>query len=430
MARDMKDSGIEWIGKIPKNWTTSKLGYLCDEMIVPMRDKPHVFNGDIPWCRIEDIEGDYLNGTQSGQFVSLETVKSMNLKIYPIGTVISSCSATIGKTAITTVPCCTNQTFIGLVSGPKYYNRFLFYIMYSVTDELKNTGTGTTITYISQEKYKKINVPIPSIEEQHIIASFLDSKCAEIDKAIGATKASIEEYKKLKQAIITEAVTKGLVPNVDMKDSGIDWLGKVPISWKVVKLKNCVSIERGGSPRPIDAYLTDEIDGLNWIKIGDTEKGKRYISSVKQKIKKEGLSKTRQVHAGDLLLTNSMSFGEPYILQVDGCIHDGWLVFSNVKDIDKVFLYYFLVSKSCMDQFIMSADGGVVQNLNIEKVRLAIIVIPSIEEQKDIVYHLDTKCSEIDSLIKSKEKLIEELTAYRKSLIYEYVTGKKEVPAE
>ena len=216
----------------------------------------------------------------------------------------------------------------------------------------------------------------------------------------------------------------------EMKDSGIEWLGYVPKAWVVRQLKSCVNVLRGGSPRPIDEYLTDDIDGLNWIKIGDTEKGKRYINSVRQKIKKSGLSKTRQVHRGDLLLTNSMSFGEPYILNVDGCIHDGWLVFTDIKEIDKEYLYYFLLSSTCKDQFSITADGGVVQNLNIEKVQSSIILLPVISEQHKIVDYLNTKCSEIDSLIKSKEKLIEELTAYRKSLIYEYVTGKKEVPIE
>ena len=117
--REMKDSGVEWIGEIPEDWSTSRLGYVCDEFIVPMRDKPQVLDGNIPWCRIEDIEGKYLNGTKSEQYVSQKTIDEMNLKVYPIGTVINSCSATIGVSAITTCPLCTNQTFIGLVAGKK-----------------------------------------------------------------------------------------------------------------------------------------------------------------------------------------------------------------------------------------------------------------------------------------------------------------------
>lgn len=431
MARDMKDSGIEWIGKIPVEWNVRpiKNSFSIVSGSTPNSDKAEYWDGDIAWITPADFKtiDKYTSG--GSRYITKEGYNSCSTSIIPKGSIIFSKRAPIGSVVINTIDLCTNQGCLSCIKNDKTDSVFFYYIMSVYDDVFNQFGSGTTFKEISATTFSDFILPLPPLEEQKLISSFLDSKCSKIDKAIEATKASIEEYKKLKQAIITEAVTKGLVPNVDMKDSGIDWLGKVPISWKVVKLKNCLSIERGGSPRPIDAYLTDEIDGLNWIKIGDTEKGKRYISSVKQKIKKEGLSKTRQVHAGDLLLTNSMSFGEPYILQVDGCIHDGWLVFSNVKNIDKVFLYYFLVSKSCMDQFIMSADGGVVQNLNIEKVRSAIIVIPSIEEQKDIVYHLDTKCSEIDSLIKSKEKLIEELTAYRKSLIYEYVTGKKEVPA-
>ena len=208
----------------------------------------------------------------------------------------------------------------------------------------------------------------------------------------------------------------------EMKDSGIEWLGYVPKAWVVRQLKSCVNVLRGGSPRPIDEYLTDDIDGLNWIKIGDTEKGKRYINSVRQKIKKSGLSKTRQVHRGDLLLTNSMSFGEPYILNVDGCIHDGWLVFTDIKEIDKEYLYYFLLSPTCKDQFSITADGGVVQNLNIEKVQSSIILLPVISEQHKIVDFLDSKCAEIDKAIEATKASIEEYKKLRQAIITEAVT--------
>lgn len=130
---------------------------------------------------------------------------------------------------------------------------------------------------------------------------------------------------------------------------------------------------------------------------------------------------------GDLILTNSMSYGEPYILDIDGCIHDGWVAFTNFKGIEKEYLYYFLASDFCKAQFNEQVAGGVVQNLNVEKISKTIIHLPSIKEQNKIVKYLDEKCNEIDKLIESKEKIIEELEQYKKSVIYEYVMGKKEV---
>lgn len=170
----------------------------------------------------------------------------------------------------------------------------------------------------------------------------------------------------------------------EMKDSGIEGIGEIPSDWKLSYLQYYADIVRGGSPRPIEKYMSDTEEGYNWIKIGDTTKGCRYITSVKEKIIAAGLTKTRRVSQGDLLLTNSMSFGEAYILQVNGCIHDGWLAFSNLRNIDKNYLYYYLISDSSKVQFEKSSDGGVVQNLNIDKVKHTYICIPQIDEQKKI----------------------------------------------
>ncbi len=204
------------------------------------------------------------------------------------------------------------------------------------------------------------------------------------------------------------------------KDSGIEWIGKIPEEWEVCSLKSMAVIERGGSPRPIENYLSEE--GYNWIKIGDTIKGNKFISSVRQKIKKEGLSKTRMVHSGDLILTNSMSFGEPYILQVDGCIHDGWVAISKLTNIDKEFLYYLLLSPLCQYQFQLQVAGGVVQNLNVDKIAATFILCPPLTEQQRIVGYLEKKCGEIDSLIGLQEQMIEKLKAYKQSVITEAVT--------
>lgn len=205
------------------------------------------------------------------------------------------------------------------------------------------------------------------------------------------------------------------------KPSGIEWISEVPEHWCIRRIKRVTSIIRGGSPRPIDQYLTEN-EGYNWIKIGDSVKGSKYITSTAQKIKKEGLKSTRMVHVDDLILSNSMSFGQPYILKIDGCIHDGWLSFSNYVGINKDFLYYILQSEMCDIQFEMSVDGGVVKNLNIDKVGDAIILVPEIFEQEAIAAYLDSRCGDIDKVVATQEKRIALLNEMKQSIITQAVT--------
>ena len=165
---------------------------------------------------------------------------------------------------------------------------------------------------------------------------------------------------------------------------------EIPESWEWVRLGSVLEIARGGSPRPIQQYLTTEPDGINWIKIGDTDKGGKYIYKTKEKIRPEGVTKSRMVHSGDFLLTNSMSFGRPYILKTDGCIHDGWLVLSNRFDCYSVdFLYYILSSPFAYYQFCDSVSGAVVKNLNSDKVSNALFPLPPLNEQRRIVQRIE-----------------------------------------
>ena len=177
------------------------------------------------------------------------------------------------------------------------------------------------------------------------------------------------------------------------------------LSWEYKKIGDICTVERGGSPRPIDDYITDDPDGINWIKIGDTSDS-MYITSTAQKIVPEGAKKSRYVQPGDFLLSNSMSFGRPYILKIDGCIHDGWLVLrDNGGLFDKRFLYYCLSAKPTYEKFKMMAVGGVVNNLNSEMVRKVEVPVPSITEQIKVADLLD----KVHSLI---EKRKQELSAF------------------
>jgi restriction endonuclease S subunit len=165
--------------------------------------------------------------------------------------------------------------------------------------------------------------------------------------------------------------------------------------WHKDLLGNLCNIKRGGSPRPIQKFLTDDSNGINWIKIGDAGDSK-FISSCKEKIIQEGVSKSRFVHKGDFLLSNSMSFGRPYILNVDGCIHDGWLVLEQPKQFDKTYLYYLLGSAPMYEKFAKKAQGAVVNNLNIERVASIEIAYPPLNIQQSIASELDAVQEMID----------------------------------
>ena len=182
--------------------------------------------------------------------------------------------------------------------------------------------------------------------------------------------------------------------------------------WNYVALGDICTVERGGSPRPIDDFITTESDGINWIKIGDTDES-MYITKTAQKIKPEGMKKSRYVKPGDFLLSNSMSFGRPYILKIDGCIHDGWLVLRDENNVfDKKFLYYYLSAPITYEKFKSMAVGGVVNNLNSDMVRKIRVPLPSKQEQRDIADSLD-KITNLHFLRKQQLVKLDELVKAR-----------------
>ena len=208
-----------------------------------------------------------------------------------------------------------------------------------------------------------------------------------------------------------------------------DKLFDIPDTWEWVKLGHLCVIARGGSPRPIKEYITTASDGVNWIKIGDTEKNGKYISQTAEKIKPSGVSKSRMVHAGDFLLTNSMSFGRPYILKVDGCIHDGWLVISQSKEVfDQDYLYWLLSSYYAYMQFSDKVSGAVVKNLNSDKVANSVFPLPPLAEQKRIVAKIEELLPLIDRYEAAWTKLEEFNRRFpgdmQKSLLQMAIQGK------
>lgn len=197
------------------------------------------------------------------------------------------------------------------------------------------------------------------------------------------------------------------------------------VTWEKVELGKSADIFRGGSPRPIQAYLTQSRNGVNWIKIGDVAQNAKYISTTEEKITPEGAVYSRAVSKGDFILSNSMSFGRPYILRIDGCIHDGWLTIQNYQNsFDTDFLYYVMGSEETLQQYISMAAGSSVQNLNKEKVSRVIVVKPPLPEQRRIAEAL----SDTDALLAAMEKLIVKKRTIKQGAMQELLTGKRRLP--
>ncbi len=233
-------------------------------------------------------------------------------------------------------------------------------------------------------------------------------------------KKSILDYLLYGKAIIKNMSQLKNDPNTIISD--------IPADWKLVKIGSVIEIARGGSPRPIKSFLTNSEDGINWIKIGDTKKGSKFIESCKERIIKEGMKKSRYVQKGDFLLSNSMSFGRPYILNIDGCIHDGWLVLKdNNNTFLKDYLFYVLSSDFVYKQFCDKASGAVVNNLNTDKVKDTVIPLPPIEEQQEIVNKIEKLFKKLDEIEPIEKEIINLKTNFsnnfRKSIIQSACNG-------
>lgn len=420
-----KDSGVEWIGMIPSHWEIMKIKNVAsfnDEVLPDNFDK----NECIEYVEISDVNN--TEGIKNTTFYKFKDAPSRARRKTVVGDIIISTVRTYLK-AIAKVDRPNLIVSTGfVVIRPKIDTGFMAYTANSepFIADIVSQSVGVSYPAISSIQVVNNKISVPPIAEQRAIVNYLDVKTAKIDSIVASREKKIKLLEELRASIISEAVTKGIHKNVEMKDSGIEWIGRIPKHWEVVAMKRIMRIIRGGSPRPIDQYFSET--GYNWIKIGDTIKGDKYIRSTVQRIKPEGLKSTRLVKRGDLILSNSMTFGEPYILDIkEGCIHDGWLALSGFKGVDKEFLYYMLLSDLCQVQFESSVDGGVVKNLNIDKAGLVQIFVPPMEEQIEIVNFIDSKINTLNTHIYKTNTEISLLKEYRNSLITEVVTGKRKV---
>ena len=263
----------------------------------------------------------------------------------------------------------------------KYYLKYA--VSAKISDMLKNLH-GATMKHIVKKDFDNTLIPVPPIAEQEKIVAELDCLSGIIEKK----KQQLKELDNLVQSIFYE-----MFGDPVENDKG----------WEVKKIGEVCIVERGGSPRPINAFITDDENGVNWIKIGDATEGSRFITSTKEKIIPEGVRKSGMVKKGDFILSNSMSFGRPYIMGIDGCIHDGWLVLRDKDNVfDKTYLYYYLGSSHVYQEFKRLAVGGVVNNLNSELVRGVRVAIPSFSVQQEFA-------SKIESIEKQKELIAQSI---------------------
>ena len=257
---------------------------------------------------------------------------------------------------------------------------------------------------IHESDFLKIEVAVPSVEEQRKIGAFLD----DLDNLITLHQRKYDRLKNVKKSMLEKMFPRDGANVPEIRFAGFT------DAWEQRKFSDLVLIERGGSPRPIDDYITDAPDGLNWVKIGDAPEQGRYITKTAEKIKPEGLAKTRQVQPGDLILSNSMSFGKPYIMGINGCIHDGWLLIRDTQSrFDLKFLCHMLGTDQMLDQYRMFAAGSTVNNLNKELVGNTTVSLPSIEEQRVIGEYLES----IDNLITLHQRKYEKLKQIKKSML-------------
>ena len=258
---------------------------------------------------------------------------------------------------------------------------------------------------------------------QRILTLAIQGKLTGQRKEDGNARDLYNQIQEEKQKLIKEKKIKKTKKLPEITEDEIPF--DIPENWMWARISDLFDVARGGSPRPIKSFLTDDPNGVNWIKIGDTEIGGKYISHVREKIKPEGVKKSRFVRSGDLLLTNSMSYGRPYILKTDGCIHDGWLMLSPIlRSLNKEFFYYLSSSQYMKQEFTKAASGAVVKNLNKDKVKAISIPLPPLTEQKRIADKVSALFAQLDAIDKAYGEYRELQQTMKSRLLQQAIQGK------
>lgn len=403
MARELKDSGIEWIGQIPKDWEISAIKRLMHLYAgaTPKSDDVKLWNGNIPWITPADYKTEDVFVSQGRRSISEKGLQSCATTILPTNSLIFSKRAPIGLVVLNSVPLCTNQGCIGCVPKENaIFCKYYYYVLSSFTEQFELYGAGTTFKEISATNFANFLVCVPPLLEQQKIADYLDKVCGEVDELIKIQEQMIEELKAYKQSIITEAVTKGLNPNVPMRNSGIGWIGEIPEHWILSKAKFFVDITNGCDPKTEGNIPVYGSGSSSFKTCGEYKEGPTVL------IGRKGAT----LHIPHYIEGKYWNVDTAFDVKVKNGFDLRYYYYTAI-----CFDYKYYISQTTLPGMAQSSYNNM------------IIPVPSIEEQCSIASYLDNKCSEIDSLIAIKQQKIDVLKEYKKSVIYEYVTGKKEV---
>ncbi|KAB5613711.1 restriction endonuclease subunit S [Bifidobacterium bifidum] len=408
MTEQVKVPEIRFAG-FTDPWEQRKLGEL---VVIERGGSPRPIDeyitddtNGLNWVKIGDAPslGRYISKTS-------EKIKPEGLsktrQVHP-GDLILSNSMSFGRPYIMAIEGCIHDGWLLIRDEPKSFDpMYLCHMLGTpkMLNQYRMLASGSTVNNLNKELVSNASILMPCKSEQKVIGQFFNH----LDDLI-----TLHQRKYDKLVVFKKSMLEKMFPKDGESVPEIRFAGFTD-PWEQRKLGELVVIERGGSPRPIDEYITDDTNGLNWVKIGDAPSLGRYISKTSEKIKPEGLSKTRQVHPGDLILSNSMSFGRPYIMAIEGCIHDGWLLIRDEpKSFDPMYLCHMLGTPKMLNQYRMLASGSTVNNLNKELVSNASILMPCKSEQKVIGQFFN----HLDDLITLHQRKLELLQNIKKSLL-------------
>ena len=424
MAREYKDSGIEWIGQIPKEWEVGQVKQcFARKNEKAQLENPIVLSLARSGVKVRDISTN--EGQMAESYFNYNPVEPNDLLINPMD-LYSGANCSISNVKGVISPAYINLRYLGN-NNPRYYDYYFKTQYWSMALFAHGKGVSFDNRWtLNADTLLRYTIPIPPTSEQQKIADYLDKVCGEVDEMVALQETMIEELKAYKQSVITEAVTKGLNPNVPMRNSGIDWIGEIPEHWSTTKIKKIARTNSGSTPRNIS---DGENSNIVWIRTTDINDDVVYDSSLHLTSEEYSSASCPMLDEGTCVVAmygGGGTIGKSGMLGVKATINQA-LCSMEVGD-SFTGEYLFCILRSVRYYWMKYAVGTRKDpNINQEIVRNMIIPFPPIDEQRTIASYLGTKCSEIDSLIALKQAKIEELKEYKKSVIYEYVTGKKEV---
>lgn len=429
---EYKESGVDWVGEIPKDWVCLPLkrNFKIVNGSTPKSVEASYWDGEITWVTPADLSKIKGEIEKSSKNITIEGLNSCGTSIVPEGSLILSTRAPIGTIAISLKKLCTNQGCKSLINTTDTENKFYYYVLSVSGKQLNNLGRGTTFLELSTDELANYAVPTPLLSEQQKIADFLDHETAKIDTLIAKQEKLIELLKEKRQAVISHAVTKGLNSDAPMKDSGVEWLGEVPEHWGIPKIGYNCSVTKLTGFEFTNHWRTTpegEIIALRGFNIGE-----RVLSLNKTERISEDLSFTlnrSKLHQGDIVLPCTGTLGNAAIIPESGKYHINQniakLTFNSV--ISPSFAVYWLTSSTFRTIIDFNNTSAMQPVLLIGDIRNIIIPVPPLSEQDSIVKKLTKKISRFDKLI-SKCEASKNLTQERKTaLISAVVTGKIDV---